>query len=368
MRLCFLGGYDSQYPRNAIIRKGLKGNGVGVSECGISPKYKFWLRYPLVLLRSGRSVVEDDFLFVPEFCQKDVPLARVLSFLGAKKVIFDPLASRFETKILDWKRKPVHSWQAWWNFKIDSWAFRLSDLVLADTHIHKDYYCLKYGLSAEKVEVLPVGFDDDIFKPGIKQEWQDKENRFMILFFGSFLPLHGVETIVRAAEIISKEDRFIGFHLVGSGQTWPRTQALASELNLDNLSFENWLPQEILPSRIAASDICLGIFGRSEKTERVVPHKIFQAMAMGKPVITLRTPAVEELFSNREHLFLCPTNEPSALAQAILELKENSVLREEIAEKGYTLVSQHFSPQAIGRRLIDILERKFGPLPRRTET
>lgn len=368
MRLCFLGGYDPQYPRNVIIRKGLERNGVGVSECGLGPKYKFWLRYPLLFLRSSRSAQKDDFLFIPEFCQKDVPLAKMLSLIVAKKVIFDPLASRFETKIMDWKRKPPHSWQAWWNFKIDSWAFLLSDLVLADTHCHKDYYCQKYELLPEKVEVLPVGFDDDIFNPDSKQNLEDKANRFTVLFFGSFLPLHGVETILRAAGILKKEDPSINFHLVGSGQTKPKAQALASELNLDNVYFENWLPQDALPSKIAGSDICLGIFGKSEKTKRVVPHKIFQALAMRKPVITLRTPAVEEIFSHREQVFFCPTNKPWPLAQAILELRENSFLREEMAEKGYRLVSKDFSPRAIGRKLVDILERKFGPLPRRTET
>ncbi len=368
MRLCFLGGYDPAYPRNTVIRKGLKENGVGVSECRLKPKHKFWLRYPLLLIRSSRSVVKDDFFFVPEFCQKDVPLARMISFLAAKKVIFDPLAARFETKIMDWRRKPPDSWQAWWNFKIDSWAFRFSDLVLADTHSHKDYYCQKYGLPSQKVEVLPVGFDDDIFKPDLKERLEKKKNRFNVLFFGSFLPLHGVETIVHAAEIIKNEDPSIGFHLIGSGQTWPMAQSLANELKLDNIHFENWLPQDILPLKIAKADICLGIFGKSEKTRRVVPHKIFQAMAMRKPVITLRTPAVEELFFHREHLFFCPTNEPLPLAQAILELRENSELRDTMSETGYLLVSQHFSPKAIGQRFIDILERKFGTLPRREET
>lgn len=368
MKLCFLGAYDPCYPRNAIIRKGLKANGVGVSECWLAPKYKFWLRYPLLFFRSGRSVLEDDFIFVPEFCQKDVPLARILSLLAAKKVVFDPLASRFETKIMDWKRKPPHSWQAWWNFKIDSWAFRLSDLVLADTHIHKKYYCQKYNLPSEKVEVLPVGFNDDFFKPDLKQRSEERKNGFTALFFGSFLPLHGVETIVRAAEILKEEDSCIKFHLVGSGQTWPKIQALANDLKLDNVHFENWLPQDILPLKIAAADICLGIFGKSEKTKRVIPHKIFQSMAMRKPVITLRTPAVEELFSHRVHAFFCLTSDPSDLAQAILELKEDFLLREEMAEKGYRLVSQEFSPQALGHKLIDILERKFGSVPRRTET
>lgn len=361
MRLCFFGSYNLDYPRNVIIKKGLRSNGVNVSECWLAPKYKFWLRYPLLFFRSRSYLMMNDFFFVPEFCQKDVPLARFLSFLAAKKVIFDPLASRFETKIIDWRRKPPNSWQAWWNFKIDYWAFRLSDLVLADTRVHKEYYCQKYELPSEKVNVLPVGFDSDLFKPSLTSGPVEKRETFTVLFFGSFLPLHGVETIVRSAKILSREDPSITFRLVGSGQTLPMAKALASDLDLRNVRFESWLPQNILPLKIASAEICLGIFGKGEKTKRVVPHKIFQAMAMKKPVITLRTPAVEEFFSHRKHIFFCSSPNPSYLAQAILELKKDSLMREEIGERGYHLVSQNFSPEAIGRMLIKILERNFGP-------
>jgi glycosyltransferase involved in cell wall biosynthesis len=356
MRLCFFGAYNPSYPRNTVIKKGLRLNGVEVSECWLPPRYKFWLRYPLLASRYLCSCTRHDVFFVPEFCQKDVPLAKILSLFSSKKVVFDPLAGRFETKIIDWKRKPLNSWQARLNFKIDSWAFRLSNLILADTQAHKDYFCQKYGLPSKKVEVLPVGFDDDLFRPSAVAE---KENLFIVLFFGSFLPLHGVDCILEAANVISGLDPSIQFKLVGSGQTLPLAKALASRLGLSNVIFEDWLPLRLLPQKIASSDICLGIFGRTEKAKRVVPHKIFQAMGMRKPVLTALTPAVEEFFSHRENIFLIPESDPDLLAQAVLELKRDENLREGIAARGYELVSQRFSPEAIGRTLIRILEKNF---------
>ncbi len=82
-------------------------------------------------------------------------------------------------------------------------------------------------------------------------------------------------------------------------------------------------------------------------------------MAMKKPVITLHTPAVKEIFTHRENIYLCSEPDPSELARAILELKRDSGLKERIAQKGYLLVSQDFSPVAIGRLLARILERHF---------
>ncbi len=297
-----------------------------------------------------------NLFFVSEFCQNDVPLAKILSLFSLKKIVFDPLAGRFETKIIDWKRKPLNSWQARLNFKIDYWSFKLSDLILADTQAHKDYFCQKYGLPSKKVEVLPVGFDDDLFRPSPVAE---KENRFTVLFFGSFLPLHGVDCILEAANIISSKEPSIQFKLVGSGQTLLPAKDLAFKLGLSNVLFEDWLPMNELPHRIASSDICLGIFGRTAKARRVVPHKIFQAMGVRKPIITGRTPAVEEFFSHRENIFLIQESRSDLLAQAILELKRNEDLREGIAERGYQLVSKKFSPEAVGRTLIKILEKKF---------
>ena len=356
MRMSFFGAYDPRYPRNVVIKKGLKLNGVEVYDCGLWPNRKFWMRYPILFHRFIRSCSKRSFIFLPEFCQKDVPLAKFLSLLTSRKIIFDPLAPRYETKITDWKRKPPDSWQARWNFTIDSWAFEFSDLILTDTRAHKEYYCEKYGLSPDKVEVLPVGYDDELYRPVSAEK---KEDGFTVLFYGSFLPLHGADAVVEAAKIVFKEDASIEFKMVGSGQTLPTVRALAAELNLSNIRFESWLPQAEIPRRIASSDICLGIFGRTEKAGRVVPHKIYQSMGMKKAIITAQTPAVEEFFSHRENIFLVPEPYPENLAQAVLELKRNKDLREKIAERGHQLVRREYSPSAIGRTLIKIIQRKF---------
>jgi glycosyltransferase involved in cell wall biosynthesis len=162
MRFTFFGGYDPDYPRNAVIRKGLAKNGAVVAECRIWPRKKFWALHPRLAARFSRAT---DILFVPEFCQKDVPLAAFLARLWKKKVVFDPLVSRFETKIIDWGWKPADSPAARWNHRIDKKAFSRADLVLADTAAHKDYYCAEYGLEPAKVEVLPIGYDDELYRP-----------------------------------------------------------------------------------------------------------------------------------------------------------------------------------------------------------
>ncbi|MEW5901417.1 MAG: glycosyltransferase, partial [Acidobacteriota bacterium] len=329
---------------------------------------RFWLRYPLLfatwLARPRSNAAPPSFILVPEFGQKDVPLAKFLALLTSRKLVFDPLASRFETKILDWRRKPSGSLAAWWNKAIDRWAFRLSDLVLADTEAHKNYYCREFGLDQRKVAVVPVGFDDRIFSPNLAQAQpphQEGSSAFTVIFFGSFLPLHGVEAVVEAADRVAKEDRSIRFHFIGSGQTLGRVRRLASDFRLNNVTFEGWLSPPKLAERISwTADICLGLFGRTEKAGRVVPHKVFQSMALRKPVITARTLAAEEFFSDRENILFCRSEDPATLARAILELKQNSMLREKIAQKGHDLVWERFHPGALGAALKEILGGGLG--------
>lgn len=363
MDVIFLGGYDPEYPRNAVLRRGLELNGVRVSECRVPAGRRVWRRYPGLLrrwtARPKAAASPPAFVFVPEFGQKDVPLARLLARLTSRQVIFDPLATRYETKILDWRRKPEGSPSARWNRRIDRWAFRSSDFVIADTRSHKDYYSREFKVDPEKIAVVPVGFDDRVFCRALEnvRPAQRAADEFTVLFFGSFLPLHGVGGVVEAARLVFEADPSIRFHFVGSGQTLDSTQAKAAGFGLANVRFEGWLSQKDLAERVARSaDICLGIFGRTEKADRVVPHKIFQAMALGKPVITARTPAVEEFFLDRENILFCGREDHRSLAEAILELKRNPEERRRIAQKGGDLVWQKYHPGALGAVLRDFLE------------
>ena len=366
MDVVFFGGYDPEYPRNAVLRRGLELNGVHVSECRVWPLRRFWRCYPALVRRwlglPKRPAPPLRCIFVPEFAHKDVPLARLIGRLTSRRVVFDPLASRYETKILDWRRKPEGSPSAGWNKAIDRRAFRSSDLIIADTEAHKEYYCREFGIDPGRVAVIPVGFDDRVFSedlakigPGVP----DGKAPFTVLFFGSFLPLHGVDAVVEAARFVSEADGSVVFRFIGSGQTLGLIRTLVEKYQLANVGFQGWLSQSELAERVAQNaDICLGIFGRTEKADRVVPHKIFQSMALGKPVITARTPAIEEFFADREDILLCRKEEPRDLAEAILELKNDAALRERIARNGLELVWKRFQPTALGAILKEILEKE----------
>jgi glycosyltransferase involved in cell wall biosynthesis len=363
----FFGAYNPAYPRNAVIRRGLQECGAVVTQCRASTHWRIWLRYPMLVLRffcarrerrAAESRVPRRYLLVPEFCAKDVPLAKLIGLVTARPVVFDPLAARYETKILDWRRKPPSSLTAWWNFRMDAVAFRLADVVLADTAAHKDYYCRTYGLAPDKVGVLYLGYDERAFRPlHAPAPVPGAAKPFRVLFFGSFLPLHGVEVAAEAAKLLAKESEIV-FRFIGDGQTFPAVRGFIERHGLSNVELAGRVPLARLPEEIAASDICLGIFGRTEKARRVIPHKLFQAMALDKPVVTARTPAVEEVFSHRRDVYLCDEPLGPSLALAILELKRDETMRLAVGGAGGRLVRDRFTSPSTGRDLLDMLRAR----------
>jgi len=358
MRVCFFGAYDPEYIRNLIIKEGLLKNGVEVLECYTKSKLKFWLRYPILFFQHLKFfAMKYDAIFVPAFRHKDVPLAKFLGILTRKPVVFDPFVSRFETKVLDKRKVAPYSVQARYNFQIDRLSFVLADLVLADTFAHADYYAEKFGINRNKFRRVPVGIPGAPFSISQRREEKEgaKQNSFLVQFYGSFLPLQGIEHIVRAAKAISTRDSTVRFELIGSGQTFPMVKRLVDELKIENIVFEKWVPFFELPRIISRADICLGIFGNTEKAMRVVPNKVFQCLSLRKPVITGRSPAILEFFTDKQNILLCEPANAASLAEAIMLLKNNEELRKKIATNGYKLIQENFTSEFIGKQVKEIL-------------
>jgi glycosyltransferase involved in cell wall biosynthesis len=131
---------------------------------------------------------------------------------------------------------------------------------------------------------------------------------------------------------------------------------LAGQLNASNVEFVPPVSYAGLPGEIAAADLCLGgPFGNTPKAHRVIPGKIFQFLAMRRPMIATDTPANRELLTHGRDAYLIPTADPEALAAAISLLQEDVMLREMLAARGYERYQQQCSEAVIREALHHIL-------------
>jgi glycosyltransferase involved in cell wall biosynthesis len=114
------------------------------------------------------------------------------------------------------------------------------------------------------------------------------------------------------------------------------------------VTFDDWMDQEELVSRAARADVILGSFGTTPQSLMTVQNKIYEGLAMGKPVITGDSPAVRRVLIHGEHVYLCERENPLALAEAIRTLKKDQKLRQYISQKGRHLYLERFTPRVLG--------------------
>ena len=341
----YFGMYDPEYSRNWVLIDGLRQNGVEVIECrDDSPGLKKFL---ILFLKHWKLRKDYDVMIVGFLGHIIVPFAKIIT---RKPIIFDAFVSLYDSNVFDRQVIKPNSLKAFYYWFLDWISMWLADIILFDTNQHIKYATEEFGVRKEKLIRILVGAQDKIFYP---RNIIKSDSNFLVGFYGTYIPLQGVEFIVEAAkEVESYKD--IKFMLIGSGQEKQIILKLAQDLKIKNIDFVDFLPQNKLAFEIVKADVCLGIFGKTEKTQRVIPNKVYQCAAMKKPIITADTPAIRELFNDRDLMLVKPADS-EALADGILILKNNLKLREELAQNCFNKFLKSASPKVLGEELKKII-------------
>jgi glycosyltransferase involved in cell wall biosynthesis len=350
--IAHVGHFDPNYARNRIMAKALERAGARVRV--VSDGRTFFHRTPRLLreLIHGPS----DVVLVGFPGHSDVPLARACGLWDRGPVLFDAFVSRYETGE-DRGTAPSGSLRSLSNALQDRLACALAARVICDTDAHADFFETHVGVPRAKLRRIWVGSDDDVMRPA---PFPDDAAPFRVFVYASFIPLHGLEHVVRAAHLLEQSGEDVKIDIVGTGATEDAVKRLAAELRVQSVRFLGRRSYEQLPSEIARSHVCLGIFGTSPKAQRVIPNKVFDALAVARPVITGDTPAVREVLTHGENAWLCPPGNPEALAEAVLTLRSDEVTRRRIAELGHALFERRFSIDALSRDVATIVVDVLG--------
>lgn len=345
MKICYFGIYDREYSRNKILISGLIKNNVEVFECvsrkkGISKYYE--------LIKKHQSIKNKyDVMIVGYPGFQAMLLAKLVT---EKPIIFDAFVSIYDSMVLDRaqvKRNSLKARYFWW---LDKLSLTLAHLVLFDTQEHITFVSKEFKIKTDKFRRIFVGADTEVFYPTERKQ----NDLFKVSFYGHFIPLQGVEHILDAAKIL-EDDRSIVFEIIGDGQEKKKILSLAKELNLKNINFFPNLPLVQIAEKMRESDVCLGIFGSTAKAQRVIPNKVYECVALRRPVITGDTPAVRELFDESE-LFLVPVASGEFIAKAINMIKvdkEQALVR---AQRANNKFNNTVSVLKLGLELKDIVD------------
>jgi glycosyltransferase involved in cell wall biosynthesis len=230
-------------------------------------------------------------------------------------VVWDAFLSLYNTVVEDRRLLARHNPLAWILRTWERLACRAAHLVVLDTQAHGRYFAETFGIAPRKIKAVFVGAEPAAFSPGTVTA-KSIEQPPTVLFYGQFIPLHGIDTVVRAAKLTEGDG--IRWQIVGTGQEAGRVRDLVQQLAPANLEWIEWIPYTRLIEALRSADVCLGIFGATDKAARVIPNKAFQILMSGRPLITRDSPAIRELLApEMPGVWLVPPADPGALADAV---------------------------------------------------
>lgn len=341
------GRFDPAYSRNAILRACFSSLGWNVAD----------FRPRVSALGDAQARLGDwraDLIWVPCFRQRDVQAAARYARRIGVPLFADPLISTYDKQVSEWQKFSADSRAA---ERLLAWERRClgrADCVVADTHEHARFFHDTLGIRSDRIVVIPVGAEERLFKP---MPMPPTEAGLEVLFFGSFLPLQGPTTIVKATRLLTAGELLVT--MLGDGPLKGACQALAH--GDTRLRFEPWLSYERLPARIAEAHLVLGAFGDTPKAGRVIPNKVYQALACSRPVVTRHASSYPAELMERPWpgLHFVDAGSPEALAhelEILLRSRENLAVEACGARSIYE--AWFASP-----RVLDALARALAGLP-----
>lgn len=329
------GTYDAAKPRVRILLEGLRQNGVRVLEApvdvwtgvrdrgtlGAGERLGVVARYVAAIPRLIASYLRaprHDAVLVPYPGLFDLFVLLPLARLRGVPIVWDMFISAYDTVVNDRRmysrRHPVGALL----YALEWLASRfVSDLFL-DTDAHARRFEQLMGLPNGRVGAVPLGTDPARFPPAAARATAGRP--FRVLFYGQYIPLHGLETIVRAAHLVEQRGIDARWTLVGAGQEQPRVTQLIESLGVRSIEQVGWVQPSELPALIHAADVGLGIFGTSGKALTVVPNKVYELAAAQATIVTADTPAMREFAPAHPRVHLVPPGDAEALADTIARL------------------------------------------------
>ena len=367
-RILYFGTYRAEYSRNRILIEGLRANGAQVVEChetlwhsiddrvnlasGGWVKPAFWwrvLRTYFRLLRRYFGSGDYDVLVVGYPGQFDVYLAWLLARLKGRPFCWDILMSIYLVAV-ERKLDQRSAFTVRLLKLVEKIASALPDRLILESTDYRDWFCKTHHVSPERFCLVPLGTQMKPIPPEAGQE----SDVFWVTYFGTFIPNHGVDRMIEAAARLTQW-KAIRFEMIGTGPELERAKALAREHGLENIDFSGYLDDAAFREHIARAKVVLGVFGSTPQSLMTIQNKIYECLAMGKPLVTGESPLLCRTFEHARHMYIC-RREPESLAEAILALRQDEPLRERIAREGNAYFQQNFSVQQIGKQFLDCLE------------
>ena len=198
--------------------------------------------------------------------------------------------------------------------RLEARALRVADIVLVDTTANREWMIAEFGLAPDAVSAVPLAIDDDAL---LSLPLPQPRAPLRVSFIGTLVPLHGIEVLIDAVRHVQQPERII-FRFIGDGQDAAKVERAMAE-GIAGLSWErSWQDHEAIIAALGESDVSFGVFGGAAKAARVLPFKLYLALAAGRAVVTQQDFSLPEGVPTPP--FLTPRADPAEIASRLLAL------------------------------------------------
>jgi glycosyltransferase involved in cell wall biosynthesis len=356
IRICYVSCYkDPNYTRSNSLISALRTIDK-VDLVVIRNKRKGLLRYletPIKLLLARIRFRPETFIV--GFRANEIFWAFYPAMIG-KKIVFDEFIN-----LHDWL---VHEHK---KLKKDGVIIKAIDMymkaimkkshfILTDSEAHRSLCSENYSVSLKKIVAIPIGADEKLYHP--RKQKSSSGKGLKVLFYGSMLPLHGVDVVLDSLSVLAERGKINGIHYTFAGgrnskqftAKLDRVRAIGLGGHVTDIP---WVDSEKLPDFIGNFDVCLGgPFGNTGQARRVVTGKTYQLLCIAKATIIGRTEATN-LFEDKNNCIMVKQGSSSALADAIEWSADHKEELLEIGKRGRELYEKEYSSKVIG----DLLQR-----------
>ncbi len=346
-KVLFWGRFDPGYSRNRVYAALFRELGWDVDYFFVKwfPKFGDW---EAAVRGLGRRPLPD-LVWVPVCRQRDILAACRWAHRRGVKVLFDPMISAWDKKVLEQKKWRADEPRAKRLHAHETVLMNAPDMVTWDTSCHLEFCAREFGVPRERLRVLLTGTDETVFRP--QADAAPSTGPFRVLYHGAYLPLHGTEYIVEAARMTEGEG--IQWDFLGWGAYKAATEAKAA--GISNIRFLDKVPYVDVPKVICAHDVVLGVFGTTEKASRVIGNKVYECMACARPTVNEFCTGYPPEAKDCRAIKFIPPGDARAIADAVRAYRADWANRDAYFAAARDFFERHLSMRVIKTQLAGVL-------------
>jgi glycosyltransferase involved in cell wall biosynthesis len=228
--------------------------------------------------------------------------------------------------------------------KFELFLYRQAALIVAVTDSFRAYL-IERGIPPENILVVKNAVDLEFFQPRAASlelaQRLGAEQKFVAAYIGTVGMAHAVEKIVEAADLL-REHPDILFLIVGEGAHKEKVKTLISSRGLSNIKALPGVNKSEIRDYYALTHLNLVTLRNTPLFLKVIPSKIFEIMAMARPVLSSVHGEARQILEAANAAEFVAAENPQEMASAILRLREDSQRLNQMGQNGRRFVEEHY--------------------------